>query len=240
MVLVFHPVQVFKVGAHLPGGLGHLGHFDEFELLEIQHGFAHFIIQQRVPARALELGQDAHAVAGDGLGAFHFDQDIQQSERQQASLGSLDGRRNVREGEQETDDVLAVHDQLDQAVVRHVKNVRHCIVNITVGERIIFPVFDEGFVVEMPDTVSPAHQFFLALEILDPQVAAFQRPLGNAFHPLRDPERFSRQVAGDEIHFLLEMHLLDQLAVIRVVIVHHGHHLAFVVALDQQAIAVEG
>ncbi len=139
MVLVFHTVQVFQVGPHLLGGLGHLGHFDEFELLEIQHGFTHFVVQQGVPTRTLELGQDAHAVAGDGFSAFHFDQNIGETEGEQAPFGSLDGSRDVGEGEQETDDIIAVHDQLDQAVVGHVENVRHGVVHVAIRKRDSIP-----------------------------------------------------------------------------------------------------
>jgi len=34
VILVFNPIQILQVGAHLLGGLGDLRHFDVFELIE--------------------------------------------------------------------------------------------------------------------------------------------------------------------------------------------------------------
>jgi len=80
VVLVLDPVQIFQVGAHLPGGLGNLGHLDEFEIKVFQHGFTQLVVEQGVTAGTLELGQNPHAVGRDGLGALHFNQDINDPE----------------------------------------------------------------------------------------------------------------------------------------------------------------
>ena len=81
VVLVLDPVQIFQIGPHLFGGLGHLGHLDEFEIKIFQNGFAQFVVEQGVSASALEFGQNTHAVPGDGLGALHFNQADPRSRR---------------------------------------------------------------------------------------------------------------------------------------------------------------
>ena len=58
--------------------------------------------------------------------------------------------------------------------------------------------------------------------------------------PLGHPEGVGRQVAGDEIDFLLEAQGLDQLRIVVVVVVHHRHHLAMLEAFDLNAVAIEG
>ena len=66
------------------------------------------------------------------------------------------------------------------------------------------------------------------------------RAFGDALDPLRNLEGVGRQVAGDEIDFLLESQSFHQLGVVVVVVVHHRHHLALLEAFDLNAVAVKG
>ena len=225
IILVFHAVEVLQVGAHLLGGLGHLGHLHVAELAELQQGAPHLGVQQRVAAFAMILGQDAHAVDRHGAGTAHLQQQVGQRERIQAAPGALQGRRDVVEGEQEADRLLAVGDNLDQAVVGHGQDILDHEVDFAFGEGEIFPVVDEGLVVGVADAVRPVDQFLLVLELLDRQPAALGGAARDALHPFGDLELVGGQVAGDEIHFLDEALRLDQFLVIGIVVGQHGHGL---------------
>jgi len=79
-----------------------------------------------------------------------------------------------------------MHNQLDQALVCHHEDILDRIIDIALGKGIVFPVIDKSFVIGPADALRPADQFLFGLEILYPQVAAFESPLGDAFHPLGD------------------------------------------------------
>src|SRR3989304_2666500 len=125
MILIFNTVQVLQIRAHLTGGLRHLCHFNVFKLIEVKDGPAHFVIQQRVASLALMLGQNAHAIAGDGFGALHFEQYIDQSKWEEVTFGALERGRHIRKGKQEPDDLLAVQDDFDEARARNQKKIIH-------------------------------------------------------------------------------------------------------------------
>lgn len=82
MVLIFHPVQILQVCAHLFGGLGDLRHLYVDELFKVQQCIPHRVIQQRVAAVSLILWQDAHAVDSDGVRSFDLHQNVEQPERE--------------------------------------------------------------------------------------------------------------------------------------------------------------
>jgi hypothetical protein len=63
MVFIFHPIEVLQIRPHLARGFGDLSHFYMLELVEAKNGLGHLVIEQRIPAFALELWQDTHAVA---------------------------------------------------------------------------------------------------------------------------------------------------------------------------------
>ena len=89
MVLVLDAVQIFQVSTHLLGGLGYLGHLNEFEIKIIQNRLPQFVVEQGIPTRTLELGQNTHAVRWDGLGALHFNQYVHEPEGEQVAFGAL-------------------------------------------------------------------------------------------------------------------------------------------------------
>ena len=138
------------------------------------------------------------------------------------------------------DDIIFVHDQLDQAVVGNHEDILDGIVDIPLGEGVVLPVLDESMVVRHADALRPGNQFLFAFKMLDPQVAAFHCPFGDFFHPLRNLECIRRQVAGDKIDFLLETERLDQFWIVIVVVGHHGHHLAMFGTQNLDAVPVEG
>ena len=89
MILILHPVEILQVRAHLLGGLGDLRHLDVDELLEVKERAPHLGVEQCVAAATLMLGQDPHAVDRHSVGAAEFEQDVEQSEREQPSTGAL-------------------------------------------------------------------------------------------------------------------------------------------------------
>ena len=132
-----------------------------------------------------------------------------------------------------------MHDDLDQIRIGNQKDIINGILDIARGKRIVFPVIDKGPIVGLADTRRPLEQFLLILEPLDLQLAALQNALGYPFDTLRNAEGLGRQITGHEIHFLLETHCFHQPGIVFIVVVHHGHHLAMLEALDLDTIAVE-
>jgi len=47
------------------------------------------------------------------------------------------------------------------------------------------------------------------------------------------------QVAGNKIHFLFKTQFFHQALIVREVVVHHGHHLAMLEALNLNAVAIK-
>ena len=151
----------------------------------------------------------------------------------------MKGGRSIRESEQETNDIIPMHDQLDQTRVSHNEDILHRIIYVALGKGVVFPIIDERFVIRPANALRPADQFLLGFEILDPQVAALQCPLGDAFHPLRNLERLSWQIAGDKVDFFFKTKRFNQPGILIKIVIHHGHHLALVEPFDQDPISIE-
>ena len=88
---------------------------------------------------------------------------------------ALKRRRHVVKRKKESDHVISVYDDLDQTMVRDGHNVLNDKVNLTLGERIVFPVIDEGLVVGLADAGCPLDHAF-------PKFFGAQPPLPDTFH----------------------------------------------------------
>ena len=113
---------------------------------------------------------------------------INKAEGEEMALGTLESGGDIREGEQEADDIVAVQNDLDQAMVGDQEDIVHCVLHVAGRERIVFPVMNEGAVVGLADTRSPLQQLALALEMLDLEVGAFRGPVGDALDALGHAE----------------------------------------------------
>ena len=109
------------------------------------------------------------------------------AERERGALGALEGGGDIREGEQEANDVLAMGHDLDQAVIREVDDIVHGVLNVALRERVVLPVVDEGLVVGLADAPGPLEQLVLALEVLDLQVAALHARVRRCARPAQEP-----------------------------------------------------
>ena len=137
MVLVLHAIQVFQVSPHLERGFSNLRHLDMLELVKTEDCFAHFVIKQGITSHTLIFRQDTHAVRRNRLCPFHFEQQVKDAKREQVTFGPLKGGRNIRESEQETDNVIPVSDDFYQPVVSSQEYVIHGVLDVTLGEWVI-------------------------------------------------------------------------------------------------------
>src|SRR4030095_13742525 len=94
----------------------------------------HFRVQNGITTMALKLRQNPHAVDGDRIRAFEFEEDVKESKREQPSTGALKCSRDVVKSKEESNHVLAMCNDFDQAMIRNRHDVRDNEVNFALGE----------------------------------------------------------------------------------------------------------
>src|SRR6185503_9821125 len=127
----------------------------------------------------------------------------------------------------------------DQAVVCDRHDVLNDKINFTLCKGVIFPIMDEGLVISLADARSPRYQFPLVSKFLRPQTTALHDAFRNFLHTLWYLEFICGQVTRNEIHFLCESLRFDQLLIIWIIVVKHGHCLPMFKSKHKNAISIQ-
>ena len=104
---------------------------------------------------SLMTRQDAHPIYRNRSCAFELEHNIHQSEREQAPFRALKRGRNVVKSKKESDHIISMCNDFDQAMIGNGHNVLNNKVNFTRCKRIVFPVIDKGIIVGSADAGRP-------------------------------------------------------------------------------------
>ena len=204
----------------------------------LAEGLVHLVVQYGVHSQALVLRQDACAVEVDPSRASRLPQQQGQPKRVEPTLAALQGRRDVWEAQQETNDLVPLHHHLHQVGLGHGQEPVRDLLRVFTGDGHELPVLREGRIVGIDHAGRVVTHLLLVPESQHLEAPPLLHPLHDLTEPLWQL-RVARQVAGVVVSLLVEAGVLDELVVVGQV-VGDTHRRAVLEALDQDAQGVPG